>query len=238
MRIISFHTLKNLLTTENKQFTFISCFKDKTLTVQKQLSFQQLTKKEKDNFLTVNNLAITSKNAALWLAKNLKDWTGNIYINSIKSSNFLQHMPNVQITVSKQSYAANLAEKIVTNTKDPVLHLTGNLGLTHLEDELNKNNIECQRLEVYETILTPTQLDLDEIDLLIFSSPSQVVSFFKMNPWKKSIFALCIGKTTAKALENFGVKQHTIFYPKNPGIETMLELLPEINEKLEQQKTR
>ena len=238
MRILSFHSQKKHVTPVNESINNKYAIDTLSLTTIELLSYQQLSKTEKHNLLINNTIAITSKNAALWLVNNLKNWKGMIYTNSEKSNAILQKMPDVNIKVSESGYAKDLGHLIYQSGVTSYLHLTGNLGLDDLNISAREHSIEYKRLEVYKTTLTPQTCNLNEVDVCIFTSPSQVESFFKVNTWKKSIFALCIGKTTAKNLINHGVQTHQVIYPQKANYNAMLELLPDIEKKIEQQKIR
>lgn len=238
MYILSFHIRKNILNPDNENLINNHIVKYISLTHIELANYQQLSEIKKRNVLESNTIAITSQNAAIWLVNNLTSWRGVIYTNSTKTECILQQMPNVKTHVSNHSYAKNLGLLIQKSKVKSFIHLTGNLGLNDLSEMAVNNDINYQRLEVYSTQLTPKPCNLSLINVCIFTSPSQVVSFFKVNTWKKSIFALCIGKTTAKQLEQHGVPTPNIYYPQKANYLAMLELLPEIENKIEQQKTK
>ncbi len=238
MRILSFHSQEKHLTTVNELISNKHAINNIPLTTIELLSYQHLSKTEKHNLLNNNTIAITSQNAAQWLVYNLKNWKGTIYTNSSKSKAILQNMPFVNIYVSKLGYAKDLGDLIQKYNVGSYLHITGNLGLDDLELLAKKNCIKYQRIQVYNTILTPQSCNIDHTDVCIFTSPSQVESFFKANTLKKSIFALCIGKTTAKCLLHFGVDEQYIVFPQKANYLAMLDMLPEIEKKIEQQKIK
>lgn len=238
MEILSFHKLKNEVNTDNQTINMNHRFLHIPLTAIELTSYQQLSEIEKYNLLNSKTIAITSQNAARWIYKNLNNWTGTIYTNSPKSQSVLLDMPNVEIIVSDEAYALNLGELLQHNGISSYIHLTGNLGLDDLRKSAEANGINYQRFEVYQTHLTPCKLNLNSTDVCVFTSPSQVDSFFEVNTWKKSIFALCIGKTTAKHLETFGIEKQNIYYPQEASYKAMMALLPDIEKKIEQQKTK
>lgn len=238
MKILSFQNQKNTLKTINQIVKDKHCVFNKSLTKIELLSYQQLREIDKTNILNSNTIAITSQNAANWLVANLNHWSGTIYTNSPKSEQILMNMPHVKIVVSKQAYAKHLGQLIQESNITTYSHLTGNLGLDDLKTMAKAHQIDYNRIEVYSTQLTPCKLNLHSIDVCVFTSPSQVESFFEVNTWKKSIFALCIGKTTAHCLKCYGVEPQNIYYPQKANLLTMLELLPEIEKKIEQQKTK
>ena len=238
MQILSFHSKKNTQTSVNETLNNKHVVNHIALTEVKLLNYQQLSEKIKHNILDSNTIAITSQNAAKWLAFNVNNWDGEIYTNSPKSERILQQMPNVKIHVSPSGYAHDLGMLIQESGIKSITHLTGNLGLSTLYEMTKSHQINYQRIEVYETQLTPKHCGLDQVDVCIFTSPSQVDSFFKVNTWKKSIFALCIGKTTATSLEHYEVESSYIYYPQEANYQAMVNLLPEIEKNIEQQKTK
>jgi len=238
MEILSFHDKNKTLNSINQEVNLKHNVFNQSLTSIELLSFQQLSEIDNHNLLNNNTIAITSQNAAHWMVNNLSNWHGDIYTNSPKSQRILQEISKAKIHVSKETYATNLGQLIQKSNVKSFLHLTGNLGLNDLQLMAESAQIKYSRVDVYKTQLTPTKLNLDGIDICVFTSPSQVDSFFKVNTWKKSIFALCIGKTTGQCLLDHGVDKQNIYYPKKANYLNMMNLLPEIEKKIEQQKTK
>jgi len=78
----------------------------------------------------------------------------------------------------------------------------GKLRRPEIEGFFKDNQISFEIFEIYNTVLTPKQIEA-HFDGILFFSPSAVSSFFKANSWNSQTQGFCIGKTTASALKNF-----------------------------------
>lgn len=64
-------------------------------------------------------------------------------------------------------------------------------------------------LEVYAT-LNKSEKIKDDVELVVFTSPSNVTSFFEKNTWKPGQQAVAMGEATGKALEKINVKKYVM----------------------------
>ncbi len=69
-----------------------------------------------------------------------------------------------------------------------------------LPNILKENNIDCQEIIVYKTILQPKVIT-ENIDFILFFSPSGVNSYLVNNQINNEL-CVCIGETTAQELES------------------------------------
>ena len=77
---------------------------------------------------------------------------------------------------------------------------SGSLRRNELPQLLIEHQIVFNEIEVYETVLKPYKINV-KTDAILFFSPSGVQSFLKENELEEQD-CFCIGKTTAKALED------------------------------------
>ncbi len=75
---------------------------------------------------------------------------------------------------------------------------------------------------VYETVETPT-VAADDIDAILFFSPSAVKSFFSVNQLKSGAICFAIGATTAAAVKEYSGNK--VFISEAPTQEALLDLI-------------
>lgn len=115
---------------------------------------------------------------------------------------------------------APTAEALKTQLSDSVKSYTffcGKRRLNTIELALKKQNIPCQIIEVYQTVLTPYTIQ-KSVDGLLFFSPSAVESYFSL-PQKIKGPAFCLGPSTLNAYQNFETNG---FLAKEPNASGML----------------
>lgn len=126
-----------------------------------------------------------------------------------------------QKVVKKAANAQELADFIVKNHKnESFLFFCGNLRRDELTAELGRAKVKMEEVQVYKTELTPKAFQ-QSFDAILFYSPSGVESYLRENTLKDSV-ALCIGKTTARALS--GYAQKTVVASEQT-VEALLALL-------------
>lgn len=116
----------------------------------------------------------------------------------LKTKNLLEQQGFEVLVCS--DYAAELASRICNQySKSTFTFFCGNLRRDILPEALRLAEIKLDEIKVYETILTPHQLDFIP-DGVLFFSPSGVESYRKENQIEDEI-CFCIGNTTAEALK-------------------------------------
>lgn len=119
-------------------------------------------------------------------------------------------------------YAEQLTEIINQNYQSKTFtFFCGNLSLPTIPDFFTKKDIIFAKVLVYETIKTSKGYPND-IDALLFFSPSGVESFLEQNQMTNQK-CFCIGQTTAKALTFLNHSQ--IIVSEKQTIEAVLETL-------------
>jgi uroporphyrinogen-III synthase len=118
--------------------------------------------------------------------------------------------------------AKKLAEYLVEYIDGTeVTYFCNDIRLDDLPTILSENYIKVNEVEAYQTKYDAIKVE-DELDGIMFYSPSTVESFLKQN--KAKGIAFCIGETTAKA-----AKKHfeDVRIAKVPTVESVIELVNE-----------
>ena len=90
-----------------------------------------------------------------------------------------------------------------------VLFPCSNLSLKSFIKDLPGN--QCNIVDIYQTIYNSKKIK--NYDAYIFSSPSNVISFFQKNSLKSSALIISWGESTNKCLIKYGIKSnHTLKY--------------------------
>ena len=104
--------------------------------------------------------------------------------------------------------------------KESFTFFCGQNRLDTLPDYFNSNQIIWNTYEVYQTELTPVKIE-NELDGILFFSPSGVESFFLKNKINPNQVAFCIGETTAETAQKKGFQKVEI--ANEPSIESVIE---------------
>lgn len=147
------------------------------------------------------NLIFTSQNAVLSVLnhpkiEDLKKKT--VFCVGSKTKELLNE--NGFIVEAHTGYAEDLAEIIsLVYSDESYTFFSGNLRRDTLPEMLVESEITFNEIQVYETTLTPQKIS-EEVDAILFFSPSGVTSYLKKNTIaNEKLF--CIGNTTAASLE-------------------------------------
>ncbi|MCW4469222.1 uroporphyrinogen-III synthase [Flavobacterium sp. MFBS3-15] len=115
-------------------------------------------------------------------------------------------------------YAEELAEIIKRDhSGESFTFFSGNMRRDTLPDALANAGIAFNEIEVYETVLSPVNINATP-DAVLFFSPSGVESYLKENVIGDAV-CFCIGKTTASALEGINEK---IVIANKPTVENVI----------------
>lgn len=146
----------------------------------------------------------TSTNAVTAVA-NVNDLLkGNVYCMAGATMQAVSEQLRNCVVVATADNAASLADKIIADGKAKKLaFFCGDMHLPHLPQILKEHGIEVRELEVYNTIATPTKIDV-LYDGIAFFSPSAVKSYLSLNNFDNRQVLFAIGNTTAASL--FGYK--------------------------------
>jgi uroporphyrinogen-III synthase len=100
------------------------------------------------------------------------------------------------------SNALFLSQLIIADGIKEAVFFCGDQRMDILPDNLEKHGVNLSELIVYDTRLTPKQLE-DQPDVILFFSPTAVRSFFSMNALSSETIVFAMGTTTAKALKQY-----------------------------------
>ena len=111
-------------------------------------------------------------------------------------------LPDAPILATAE-YGATLAEFIKGHAEvKEVVFFCGNKRREELPTILKEAGIQVNELVVYQTEETPVTIT-EDLDGVLFFSPSAVSSFFAANQLKADTVCFAIGTTTAEALTNY-----------------------------------
>lgn len=121
--------------------------------------------------------------------------------------------------IAQAENATDLAKKIIEHKAQEIVFFCGNKRRDELPNILKEAGIKVHEIVVYETIETPA-ITTDDIDAILFFSPSAVQSFFSVNQLKKNTICFAIGETTANSIADF--TDNRIIISESPSQEMML----------------
>ncbi|MCO6174859.1 uroporphyrinogen-III synthase [Flavobacterium sp. NRK F10] len=171
---------------------------------------------------TCNNIMLfTSKNAVKSVLQNKKERTAILEKECLcvgkKTKKFLKKKG---FKVSDQAGNAKELGKLILKkySDQSFTFFCGSLRRKELPEILTENGISFNEIKVYETALKPYKINI-KTDAILFFSPSAVESFLKENILDDQM-CFCIGRTTAKALEN---RTQNIEIANQPTVENVME---------------
>jgi uroporphyrinogen-III synthase len=128
-------------------------------------------------------------------------------------------IPGASILATAE-YGAILAQRIIAHggVKE-VVFFCGNKRREELPSGLQEAGITVHEIVVYETEDTPVVVE-EDLDAVLFFSPSGVSSFFSANQLKKEAVCFAIGRSTAEAIAAF--THNLIIISDTPIPEAML----------------
>lgn len=154
--------------------------------------------------LKVDALIFTSKNGVKHLNKQTSIWKDiPSYAISSKTGKKIKELGGKLKFVGKTKYGNSFAYELLEELQGKkVLYVGAKEVASNLVDILKEGGIDCDRAIVYESIYNDStkKVKIPKKSSIIFSSPSTIKYFFKTYSWDESFNAICIGKTTAKAL--------------------------------------
>lgn len=169
---------------------------------------------------TVNqNLIFTSQNAvnSFLLNEKAKDYKGHpVFCVGSKTKEAIEKA-GFSVAASAE-YAEGLAEIIIAeHSGESFTFFSGSMRRDTLPDALANAGVDFNEIGIYQTILSPPNINAT-LDAVLFFSPSGVESYLKENLIGDAV-CFCIGKTTASALEGITEK---IVIANKPTIENMI----------------
>ncbi len=180
-----------------------------------------------DRMCSKDVFVFTSYNAVQLLRPYFKKENRAVYCVGEKGANALKtYFDDVKVSSNVKA----LAEMIITDKVQSLVHFKGNLSLSTLRNALNENEIPLEEELIYNTVETHPVVDnLNYYDALLFFSPSGVRSFTKNNRFPNTIIG-AIGETTRKAIDlnDVLVPKNSDTYDLLKGIRTKYESLAQL----------
>ena len=118
--------------------------------------------------------------------------------------------------------ARTLAQKIIRSGVKEIIFFCGNKRRDELPSILKNAGLVVHEVVVYNTHEIATVVT-DDIDGILFFSPSAITSFFSVNQLKKNTICFAIGQTTEDVLANF--TDNKIIVSESPSQEMMMALV-------------
>ncbi len=150
-------------------------------------------------------------NLPSWKIFSLSGKTGETIVKS-------QHMHESTLIHTAEN-AAELAKKIIDYGVQELVFFCGDKRRDELPNIVTSAGIGVEEIVVYRTIETPV-IQTDQLDGVLFFSPSAVQSFFSVNQLNKKAVCFAIGETTAAAIA--GYTNNTIITSEFPRQELLI----------------
>ncbi len=140
--------------------------------------------------------------------RSLKDLLANDTIKLIPKKTFtvgikvteMLHQMGIEVA-AKSTNALSLAQIIARNAElKAVDFFCGTQTLNDLPEYLKTKGISVNRTEVFDINMSSEKLSMENIDAIMFFSPSAVYSFFSANQPDLTTPIFCIGAATAEAV--------------------------------------
>jgi uroporphyrinogen-III synthase len=131
--------------------------------------------------------------------------------------------------VPSKATAATLAKELeLTSGKGTsLLYPASARAKDTLESSLTARGFDVTRLNTYDTVTAnwPDEFKqaASQVQVVCFASPSSVKGWLKNTENNNSVFAACIGETSATACKESGWEESRIFFPEDPGLEGWTE---------------
>ena len=153
---------------------------------------------------TKNTIVFTSMNAAEAIIESLEgskpSW--DIYCMGGTTKTIIKDYFGADSIKGIGKDAFSLAEGMITNGTKEAVFFCGNIRRDELPQLLREHKIGLEEMVVYETIVTPQEVN-QAYEAVLFFSPSAVNSFFSVNKVSGNTILFAIGNTTAKAISNY-----------------------------------
>ncbi len=115
-----------------------------------------------------------------------------------------------------------LVEKLIPFPETQFVYFCSNLRLDYLKTQLERECKNVQEIVSYQTTLVSKKIKND-VDAIVFLSPSTVNAFFIENSINENIKLFAIGITTKEALKKY--TSQMILIPPQPKLQSLLELV-------------
>jgi len=177
------------------------------------------------SFENIDYLIFTSKNGVRAI-NNITDKWKKIPSFAIgkATAKEIEKLGGIVKFIAKSSYGEDFAKEINQNYKDKTfLFLRPKEIVSNIKKYFKENNLK--EVIIYETICNNPKERLIKPAIVIFTSPSTVKCFSKVNDFE-NILPIAIGKKTKEILKEF--TKNSILMPKNPSIKECIKLAKNI----------
>ena len=131
--------------------------------------------------------------------------------------------------------AGELAQKIIIQGMREIVFFCGDKRREDLPAMLKHAGIKLHEVFLYATKETPHRIE-EELNAVLFFSPSAVNSFFTLNQLNKNTVCFAIGQTTADTINEF--TDNRIIVCESPDQEKMLEMVGDYFRKIKNENER
>lgn len=176
-----------------------------------------------------NSLIFTSKKAVQAMESLELPWRQkHIFTIGEATTDFVKSLGASVYYQSNTGYGEEFAKEIIKKYPfGKYLHCRAKEVATDLTAILKKSGIFIDSAIVYKTECQKTSNEtIEKNSVIIFTSPKIADCFFKFYKWNESLKAVCIGKTTKKAMP----KDIEVFLPQEATIKSALELSKELQD--------
>jgi hydroxymethylbilane synthase len=230
---------KRLMDNIKKSSKPTNIYSTKSFTEDQRLLFHEKVNAESSDFIKISlnriaprllkkeieNVVITSKNAVEALLTNfsaIELQFKNIYCVGRRTKRLVEN--RIGEVKHSENNAKKLADYLVEFMEgSEVSYFCSDLRMDDLPTILEENNIKVNEIEAYQTKFDGLKID-DNVEGVMFYSPSTVKGFKQENIVKDKAIAFCIGESTAKeASKHF----KDVRVAKLPTVESVIELVNE-----------
>jgi uroporphyrinogen-III synthase len=179
------------------------------------------------NSLSGNIVVFTSANAVKAVAEQMRNENRlnscRLYVVGESTGaavlNYLKVVPEPVTTSDARSLALEIIRR---EQPGPVIFFCGDRRRDELPRALIDAGYELNEVIVYQTDLTPKRVH-EQVDAVVFLSPSAVQSFFLLNKVEQSTVCYSIGNTTTAELRKYNAA--SIITANEPSIKCLLHQL-------------
>jgi uroporphyrinogen-III synthase len=237
-KILSTKQLEPLLIEKAKEFD-IEISQQDFITIEKIWSEQKFN--EIQGYLKKQYIAFTSANAVTILdeylqANHVDNVKWKIFCLAGKTKRAVMDAVVLKNDILEEGRnAGELAQKIIIQGIREIVFFCGDKRREDLPALLKHAGIKMDEVFLYTTKETPVKID-EEMDAILFFSPSAVNSFFTLNQPNKNTVCFAIGQTTADTISE--LTDHKVIISETPDQEKMLEMVSDYFRKIKIENER
>ncbi len=183
----------------------------------------------KPNLVFTSRHAVLDFNSLISQASALDPSAWQVFcLSGATKTTVRDRLPDAHIAATAENATA-LAARIAQLELSEVVFFCGNHRRDELPDLLSHKGIRVEEVIVYETELSPVEAP-ENLDAVLFFSPSAVKSFFILNQLKENVTCFAIGETTAQEIKT--QTKNPVVTCNHPGQTNMLDAVNEFAGKM------